>query len=227
MSQPLVTLSYAQTLDGRLATRSGSSQWIGGPESLIVAHRLRAAHDAIMVGVGTILIDNPRLTVRHVAGRDPVRVVVDSALRTPPDSAVLANGAARGTIIAVTDRARDSRIAAARDLGATVLQLPADDSGRVDLRALLAALSQRGIDSVMVEGGARLITALLRERLASRVAICVAPLILGAGIDAVGDLGIHALGDALRLTDATFERHGADMIVTGTIHYAEATHARA
>jgi riboflavin-specific deaminase-like protein len=227
MSRPLVTLSYAQTLDGRLATRGGSSQWIGGPESLVVAHRLRAEHAAIMAGVGTILIDNPRLTVRHVAGRDPVRVVVDSALRTPLESAVIADGAARGTIIAVTDRARDSRIAEVRELGATVLQLPADDSGRVDLGALLRALSQRRIDSVMVEGGARLITALLRERLADRVTICVAPMILGAGIEAVGDLRINALGDALRLTDATFERHGADMIVTGAIHYAEATHARA
>src|SRR5215210_9334610 len=105
MDRPTVTVSYAQTLDGRLATLGGSSRWISCPESLRFAHTLRSEHDAVMVGAGTACKDDPRLTVRLVPGKDPLRVIVDSALRTPLASAVLANGAANGTILAVTRRA--------------------------------------------------------------------------------------------------------------------------
>lgn len=221
LRRPRVTLSYAQTLDGRLATRGGSSQWIGGPESLVFAHTLRARHDAIMVGVNTVLIDNPRLTVRHVAGRDPLRVVVDSALRTPSTAAVLADGAAAGTLLAVTARAPSERIAAVQQLGARVLVLPADHAGHVDLAALLHALYENGIGSLMVEGGAALLTALLRARLADRLAVCVAPKILGVGIEAVGDLHIISLSDALRLESLAVQHYGADLILSGEIVYPQ------
>lgn len=225
-SRPLVTLSYAQTLDGRLATRGGSSQWIGGSESLVFAHGLRARHDAIMVGVNTVLIDNPRLTVRHIAGRDPLRVVVDSTLRTPLTAAVMADGAASGTLIAVTSRAPAERIMAAQQLGARVLVLPADEQGHVDLAALLRVLHENEIATLMVEGGAALLTALLRARLADRLAVCVAPKILGAGIEAVGELGITALPDALRLDGMSAQHYGADLIISGEICYppSEAAH---
>lgn len=217
--RPVVTVSYAQTLDGRLATMDGSSQWISGPESLRFSHMLRAQHDAIMVGVGTVLSDNPRLTVRHVAGRDPLRVVVDSALRTPLEAAVLAGGAAPGTLLAVTDGAPAERCAAARALGATVLALPAGPAGRVDLAALLAALHARGVATLMVEGGAALITALLREQLVDRLAVCVAPKILGAGVAAVGDLGIRALDQALHLADLAVTPYGSDLLLEGRVIY--------
>ncbi len=220
-NRPLVTLSYAQTLDGRLATASGSSQWISGPESLQFSHTLRAKHDAIMVGVGTVLCDNPRLTVRLVAGPDPLRIVVDSKLRTPLDAAVLAAGAAPGTVFAITAHAPAERVAAIAALGANILLLPADMAGRVDLAALLAALHQRGINSLMVEGGATLITALLRAQLADHIAICVAPKILGAGIEAIGDLGIRKLGQAITLADIAVQPYGADLIIEGRLVYAE------
>lgn len=215
-----ITLSYAQTLDGRIAARDGSSQWISGPESLRLTHGLRAAHGAIMVGVGTVLRDNPRLTVRLAEGRDPLRVVVDSALRTPPGAAVLAEGAAQGTLVAGLAGAPPERRAALEALGATVLLLPPDATGRVSLPALLAALGRDGVDSVMVEGGARLITALLRERLATHVAITVAPKILGAGIEAVGDLGNGRLADACALDGARVTGHGADLVIEGALRYA-------
>jgi diaminohydroxyphosphoribosylaminopyrimidine deaminase / 5-amino-6-(5-phosphoribosylamino)uracil reductase len=219
--RPVVTVSYAQTLDGRLATINGSSHWISCPESLRFAHELRASHDAILVGVGTVLQDNPRLTVRHVVGRNPLRIVVDSTLRTPLSAAVLAGGAAAGTILAVTDRAPPERCAAARELGATLLRLPVDAHGRVDLAALLLALHERGIRSVMVEGGAQVITALLRARLVDRMAVCIAPKILGTGLEAIGDLGIHDLDHALRLTDVRVARYGDDLVLDGQVTFRE------
>lgn len=217
--RPFVTVSYAQTLDGRLATRGGSSQWIGGPESLRFAHELRAAHGAIMVGVGTVLADDPRLTVRLAPGADPLRVVVDGALRTPPGAAVLRDGAARGTLLACREGADPGRVDALRALGAEVLPLPAGPAGGVDLAALLARLGARGVPSVMVEGGARLITSLLRARLADRLALCLAPKILGEGISAVGDLGLDRLAEAYNLRDATLTPCGVDWIIDGALAY--------
>jgi riboflavin-specific deaminase-like protein len=217
--RPFVTLSYAQTLDGRLATSTGSSQWISAPESLRFNYELRANHDAIMVGVGTVCKDDPRLTVRLAAGRDPLRVVVDSTLRTPLTAAVLTKGAAPGTIIAVTDRAPAAKRDEVRDLGATVLCLPTNAGGRVDLVALLAALHDLGVGSVLVERGAEMITALLRARLVDRLVVCVAPKILGAGIEAVGDLGIRELARALLMTDTSVTHHGVDLVVDGRVEY--------
>ncbi len=219
MDRPTVTVSYAQTLDGRLASVSGSSRWISSPESLRFTHALRAKHDAIMVGVGTACKDDPRLTVRLVTGEDPLRVVVDSALRTPLTAAVLANGAAKGTILAVTQRAPADRCDEARSLGATVLSLPEDTEGRVDLSALLAELRAWDVGSVMVEGGAALITSFLCDRLVDRLAVCIAPKILGSGIEAVGDLGICELDDSLILTDASFIPYGRDIILDSRVEY--------
>jgi len=219
--RPRVTVSYAQTLDGRIATRDGSSQWISGAESLAHAHRLRAAHDAIMVGIGTVLRDDPRLTVRLVPGRDPLRVVVDSTLRIPPDAAVLRDGAARGTILAATDAAPSERRAALEAMGATVLTIARDAAGGVALAPLLAALAARGVGSLMVEGGARLITSLLRARLVDRVAVCVAPKLLGSGIEAVGDLGIRDLDAAPRLTAVRVTPYGADLMIEGDLAYPD------
>lgn len=225
-SRPFVTVSYAQTIDGRLATVTGSSQWISHAQSLRFSHQLRADHDAVMVGIGTVLQDNPRLTVRSVSGRDPLRVIADSSLRTPLSVAMLADGAAAGTVIAVTSKAPAERCAAVRARGAQVLQFAPDADDRVDLFALLSALRVRGIRSVMVEGGARLITSLLRQELVDRLAVCIAPKVLGTGIDAIGDLGIRALDRAVCLTDVTLTPYGPDIVIDGRVRYAEPLHGR-
>ena len=222
-SRPAVTVSYAQTLDGRLATADGSSQWISSSESLRFAHTLRAKHEAIMVGAGTACRDDPRLTVRLVPGNNPLRVVVDSTLRTPLTAAVLTNGAAAGTLFAVTERASADRCAEASLLGATVLQLPAGTEGRVDLKALLSELYVSGVRSVLVEGGAALITSLLCNRLVDRLAVCVAPKILGSGIEAVGDLGICELDDSLALIDTSITPYGVDVVFDSRIEYPDST----
>jgi diaminohydroxyphosphoribosylaminopyrimidine deaminase/5-amino-6-(5-phosphoribosylamino)uracil reductase len=219
--RPTVTVSYAQTLDGRVATTTGESKWISCPDSLRFAHEMRASHDAVLVGAGTACKDDPRLTVRHVPGTSPLRVVVDSTLRTPPDAAVLADGAAPGTVLAVTDRAPEERREKAHSLGATVMNLPSGLDGRVDLAALLGALVEFGIGSVMVEGGATLITGFFRAGLVDRLAVCVAPKILGEGIEAIGDLGIRDLSRSLTLADAAVEPYGVDLVLSGRIEYPD------
>jgi diaminohydroxyphosphoribosylaminopyrimidine deaminase / 5-amino-6-(5-phosphoribosylamino)uracil reductase len=219
--RPTVTVSYAQTLDGRLAAANGSSRWISSPDSLRFAHALRAEHDAIAVGAGTACNDDPRLTVRLAPGDDPLRVVVDSSFRTPLSAAVLANGAAKGTVLAVTDRAPEELCEEAVALGATVLTLPDDGGGRVDLAALLSELRALGVRSVMVEGGAALITSFLCARLVDRLAVCIAPKILGRGIEAVGDLGIRDLTDSLILADTSVTSYGVDLILDSRVEYPD------
>jgi 5-amino-6-(5-phosphoribosylamino)uracil reductase/diaminohydroxyphosphoribosylaminopyrimidine deaminase/5-amino-6-(5-phosphoribosylamino)uracil reductase len=221
--RPSVTVSYAQTLDGRVATATGESKWISCPDSLRFAHEMRAGHDAVLVGAGTVSKDDPLLTVRHVPGRSPLRVVLDSTLRTPPQAAVLADGAASGTVLAGTDRAPARRREGAISSGATVLILPSGPDGRVDLEALLRELWRFGIRSVMVEGGATLITSFFRSGLVERLAVCVAPKILGDGVQAVGDLGIRDLSRSLTLADAAVEPYGVDLILTGRVVYPDGT----
>ncbi len=220
--RPLVTLSYAQTLDGRLATIGGSSRWISSEDSLRFAHKLRASHDAIIVGAGTVRRDDPKLTVRHgIEGEDPLRVVVDGSLRTPPSAKVLAGGAAKGTILAATEKAPGERCGEASSLGAKILRLPSGPEGRVDLRSLMAELHRLGVETAMVEGGATLITSLLRERLVDRVAVCIAPKILGRGIEAVGDLGIHDLDRCVALKDISLTQYGPDIVLEGDLEYCD------
>jgi 5-amino-6-(5-phosphoribosylamino)uracil reductase/diaminohydroxyphosphoribosylaminopyrimidine deaminase/5-amino-6-(5-phosphoribosylamino)uracil reductase len=208
-----VTLHFAQTLDGRIAAKDGSSRWIGGTESLRLAHRLRAEHEAVMVGVGTVVADDPQLTVRLVPGRSPRRVVVDSTLRLPLDCRAVRAGALVGT----TNRAPEERRRVLTEQGCEVVVVGQDENGHVDLAELLAALAGRGIGSVLVEGGSRLITSILARRLADRIVVCIAPKILGTGIEAVGDLHIATLGAALAISQLDVTKLEQDLIVDGRL----------
>lgn len=212
---PHVTLHYAQTLDGRIATHTGHSQWISCPDTLRFAHQLRAEHEAVMVGVGTVCADNPRLTVRLVDGTSPLRVVVDSELRLPLSSHVLTDGGP--TLVATTRRAPEVRIEAVRRQGADVLIVDDDDSGRVDLVDLLSRLRLRGLSSVLIEGGAALITSALRGRLVDRVTVCIAPKVIGSGIEAIGDLSITSMSEALDFATSSFTSVGEDIVFDGRL----------
>ena len=139
---PFVTLKYAQTLDGKIATPSGDSQWISGSSSLRLAHAMRAHHDAVLVGVRTIIRDNPRLTVRLVEGKDPLKVIVDSQLRIPLNSKILKGRAARSTLVATTSASSKGEIRGIESTGARVCLAKSDGHGRVDLRGLLQWLGQ-------------------------------------------------------------------------------------
>jgi len=218
---PFVTAKFAQTLDGRLATATGNSQWISGPASLRLAHRLRVEHDAIMVGIGTVLADDPRLTVRLVNGRDPIRVVVDSRLRIPTTARVLANGASRHTLIATARGADGSRARALEALGAQILAVPEEPGGGgLNVTELLAALGSRRIASVLVEGGAGIITSLLAARQIDRLVVAVAPKIIGRGIEAIGDLNISHLSGAITFKSMKTRKLGPDVIFDGRIKYS-------
>lgn len=183
---PLVTLSYAQSLDGCLTVRTGQPTALSGAASRVLTHRLRAMHDAILVGIGTVLADDPKLNVRLFDGPDPRPVVLDTHLRIPDDCHLLARER-NLPIIAAGLYADEARQRALEARGATVLRLP-ETEARVDLAALLAALCARGYRSVMVEGGARVITAFLAARLVDRAVITVAPVFLG---------GLHASAASL------------------------------
>jgi riboflavin-specific deaminase-like protein len=209
---PFVTVKYAQSLDGRIATSEGDSQWISSQASLKFAHALRRDHDAVMVGIGTVLKDDPRLTVRLVGGRDPLRVVIDSRLRIPLDANVLADGNARNTLIIAGERAAGSRARRLERLGAQVLQVGSESDGRVNLSLMLDALAQRGIRSALVEGGGAIITSFLRAKLVDRLIAITTPKIIGRGTEAIGDLGITRLRDAMTFSSVVIRRRGTDVI---------------
>ncbi len=175
---PFVTLSYAQSLDGSLTTRQGASYPISAPASLTMTHSLRAAHSAILVGIGTVLADDPALTVRLTSGNSPQPVILDSHLRTPPDASLLCNE--RPAWIATTPAgAQSSRRRRLERAGARIFTLPADEAGRVDLAALPGCLGAEGVASLMVEGGARVLTSFLEKGLADYAVITIAPVFLG------------------------------------------------
>jgi GTP cyclohydrolase II len=210
--RPLVTLSYAQSLDGSITLRAGCQTAISGPESKVLTHRIRAAHDAILVGIGTILADDPRLSARLAEGPDPQPVVLDSHLRLPLNARLLANPCP--PIVATTDQADQASQRVLEAAGAYVARLPADSNGRVSLAALLDLLSGEGLSSLMVEGGAAVITSFLRERLANRLILTIAPVIAG-GYRAVQDLCAPTWEAMPRLVNTTCERAGDDWIVWG------------
>ncbi len=172
-SRPAVTLTYAQTLDGCIATAERRTLTISSPSSQVLTHRLRARHDALLVGVGTVLADNPRLTVRLVEGPDPRPIVLDTTARTPPGSQLL-RGPQSLWILCAPDAPLDRRRALEAS-GARLLETPRAADGRLDLAAALARLRSEGVQRLMVEGGANVITAFLQARAMDAVLLTIAP----------------------------------------------------
>jgi diaminohydroxyphosphoribosylaminopyrimidine deaminase / 5-amino-6-(5-phosphoribosylamino)uracil reductase len=210
---PFVTVKYAQTLDGRIATAAGNSQWISSPASLKFAHQLRAEHDAILVGRGTVLHDNPSLTVRNVQGRNPLRIIMDSSLAISTGAGVMQNPSQAPTWVVTTKNDSDPRFQIMQSAGAELITVDADMENHADLKKLLLVLAARNISSVLIEGGAQIITSALKNNLVNRLVAIIAPKIIGKGIEAVGDLGIRSLGDAKLLSVHKVIKKGADVIM--------------
>lgn len=228
---PFVTLKMAMSMDGRTATASGDSRWITGPEARADVHRLRAESDAVMVGVGTVLKDDPELTARlaPVKKGQPLRIVVDSRARTPVQARVVgalpgtipglaeSSNPGEGTIIAVTDLAPKANLEALAAAGVRVLTVKATPEGRVDLPGLLAALGRLKIVSVLCEGGAELAGHLMRQNLVDKFRFYLAPKIIG-GAGAYGVLDgpdIDSMGQAIPVEGLRVSQIGADLVIEG------------
>lgn len=212
--RPLVTLKLASTLDGRIATHGGESQWITGPAARRAAHALRGRHDAVMVGVGTVLTDDPELTCR-IPGFTPVapvRVVADSHLRTRLTARLVATARQTPTWIILRNGADPARRRALTDLGVTLIDVPGAEAG-VDLRRGLEALAERGITRLLVEGGGQLAGSLLRADLVDRIAWFHAPAVIGGdGWPAAQAFGVARLADMPRFVRHAATAVGPDML---------------
>ncbi|MBK8049220.1 MAG: GTP cyclohydrolase II [Anaerolineales bacterium] len=210
---PFVTISYAQSLDGSIAAATGKPLTLSGRTAMTVTHALRAVHDAILVGVGTVIADDPRLTVRLVAGPDPQPVVLDSQLRLPPNAQVLNHP--RGAWIAAT-----VPLHGAPAPGATMLKVAADRAQRVDLVDLLRVLAGHGIRSVMVEGGRQVLSSFIEQRLANFAVVTIAPRFVG-GLQAMSIPPRNGSGPALpHLANVEYVPAGADLMVWGDVEWA-------
>lgn len=220
---PFVVLKSGMSLDGKIATATGESKWITGPESRLAVHRLRDSVDVIMTGIGTVLADDPELTTRlPEGGRSPVRVILDRMARLPLEAKILADGVSPVIIVVSTDAPAD-RVASLERNGAEVLRMQTDVSG-VDLHTTLRALGERCYSSVLVEAGGTLNGALLKQNLVDRMVLFMAPRIIG-GSSAPGPFGgegIKLLSDAVELEDIEISRTGQDIMVSGYVKRREA-----
>jgi diaminohydroxyphosphoribosylaminopyrimidine deaminase/5-amino-6-(5-phosphoribosylamino)uracil reductase len=205
---PWVTVKYAMTLDGKIASRMGDSAWISGEGSRRRVHALRDTHDAILVGTGTLRSDNPRLTARLEGGQDPIRVALDARASAPLSAHVFdPDSSDADTIVVTSDLADESKVQEMEGRGLEVLRLPGDERGRFDLEVVLRELARRGISNVFVEGGAQILGTLLDERLVDEVYAFVAPKLIGGAeaFTAVAGTGVEKMSEAVELEQLSIE----------------------
>ncbi len=213
--RPFVVGKTAMTLDGRIATAGGESQWITGEESRKAGHRLRHEAGAIIVGAGTVIADDPALTARTDRGTGyPLRIVLDSTARTAPGAKVYERSG-KGALLAATRAAPAARLAAFKEMGVEVLVLPADDAGRPDLHALLGALHERNIVSVLVEGGGEVLGGFFDADLLDEIDMFIAPKLFGGGKPAFGGDGVERLTEADRFSFQQIKTDGPDFRFQG------------
>ena len=216
--RPYVTLSYAQSIDGSIACRPGRPLALSCRESLVFTHRLRSIHDGILVGIGTILADNPMLTVRHVNGNSPQPIVVDGRLRFPMDAHALKHHRKKPWIATAAEPDTERERELLRS-GVKVLHVPFDPDGLLDLKDLLSQLREMKIESLMVEGGAQIITSFLKHRLVDQLVLTMAPVYIG-GVQAVWPLQLNLLNPP-RLENMVCEMCGSDLVLRADIIWHE------
>lgn len=205
MLRPKITLTYAQSLDGSIALTNDAQLPLSGPESMQMTHRLRANHDAILVGIGTVLADNPTLTTRLVAGANPQIVVIDGQLRTPPNANLLAGR----PWIATTHSAENHT--SLTQAGATLLRFRPNAQNQIPLPDLMHELASRGIQTLMVEGGATILSSFLAAALVDTVVVTIAPRFIG-GVRVVDTLQPYPI-----LTNVRWQQYGTDIVMQGDV----------
>lgn len=188
--RPYITVSYAQSLDGSITAYRGTKLEMSSPESRVLSHQLRSRFDAVLVGIGTVLIDNPRLTVRLIEGRNPQTAIIDSELSIPLQAELLKNE--RLPWIFTTDRADPKKRSALEDMGTRIIRVRTDDQGGIDLSYVMRELLFLGVKTILVEGGGRIINSLFKEKLIDAVVIYFAPVFVG---------GVHAIEHPLMAKD--------------------------
>jgi diaminohydroxyphosphoribosylaminopyrimidine deaminase/5-amino-6-(5-phosphoribosylamino)uracil reductase len=217
---PFVTLKIAQTLDGKIATASGESKWITGEEAREEGHRLRDINDAILVGINTILKDNPSLTSRIPGGRDPVRVIVDSRLRIPLNAKVLIQKSQAKTMVATLSNVPESKIKKLQDIGAEVLTIKSV-LDRVDLQDLMKKLGKKDIMNVLIEGGAEVNASALKSSIVDKIVMFIAPTIMTGrdSLCSIGGISPKKLGHSIKLRSVTSRFVGQDLMIEGYIRH--------
>ncbi|HUL01478.1 MAG TPA: bifunctional diaminohydroxyphosphoribosylaminopyrimidine deaminase/5-amino-6-(5-phosphoribosylamino)uracil reductase RibD [Nitrospirota bacterium] len=215
---PFVSLKIAQTLDGKIATALGESKWITGEQARQEGHRLRHENDAILVGINTVLADDPSLTARIPKGRNPVRVIVDTHLRTPLHAKVMSRKPPVRTIVATLRTAPAYKVKKLERAGAEVL-LVRSLQGRVDIKDLMKLLGKLGVMSVLIEGGAEINASALTSGIVDKVVMFIAPILMTSkeALSSIGGASPRKLSQAVRLTGVTSHRVGSDLMITGYI----------
>jgi GTP cyclohydrolase II len=214
--RPFVTVSYAQSVDGSIASRTRQPMRLSGELSMVLTHRLRTRFDAILVGIETVLADNPHLTVRYAQGRHPQPVVLDTHLRIPIQSNLVQRSDLSSWVVSGRNSALE-RIDKLARAGVTVLPCQLGGDGKIDLQRLMLLLADRGVNSLMVEGGARVITSFIRARLVDQFIITIAPTLIG-GLSVIDGPGIHP-STQLRLDQVHYEHLGEDLILWAKPHW--------
>jgi len=209
-NRPFITVSYAQSVDGSIASRSRQPIGLSGPESAVLTHRIRASSDAILIGIGTLLTDDPQLDVRFVEGNSPQPIVLDTHLRTPLDAKLVKRPGARPWIVNAEDE-QSAQSIAMRNAGPKTISCATSPDGKIDLHALMTILSENKINSVMVEGGARVITSFVNSRLVDQFVVTLAPRFVG-GLPVIDSGGLK-FDSHLDLDEVNYRHAGEDLII--------------
>ena len=207
--RPFVTLKAALSLDGRLCLANGESKWLTGIEARTKAHEIRAMNDAVLVGVETVLKDNPELTVRNVKGINPKRIILDSNLRTPTDAKIIGNDS---KCLIFTLSNDENKISKFQDRGAQVITLP-----ELNIKNILDSLIEQGVLNLMVEGGSRVLSSFIKSGFADCVKFFYAPKILGDGKNLKLDINFNSVSEAISLREIKSEILGQDILIEGRL----------
>jgi len=208
---PFVILKWASTLDGKIATLDGDSKWISNEQSRKFAHKLRSQADAVLVGVETIIQDNPKLDTRLVKGKNPIKIILDTKGRLPLDSRIVLNAKSERTILATVCADKEKF----EDSNLEVWKLREGKNGQVDLLSLLKKAGENKITSILVEGGQKVLTSFMQEKLADKIYCFIAPKIMGKGLDAMAELGIRKISDSVQLKDVEIKKIEDNVLISG------------